>query len=129
MDLINIKVTFDLDFDLGSKKYRQKLIPEVRFVRKDGIAHETLLFKKNMICLLRVWPCWILANCKSSPKCPAWQLSQISSVISWEPKTIKKKLVRSMIARFTMYGYMVATGLKPEGGILCEDLHSSAELQ
>ena len=35
------------------------------------------------------WPCWILTNCKSSPTFPAGQLSQISSVISWEPKTIK----------------------------------------
>ena len=43
-----------------------------------------------MICLLLGWPCWILTNYKSSPKCPAGQLSQISSVISWEPKTIKK---------------------------------------
>ena len=32
----------------------------------------------------------MLTNCKSSPTFPAGQLSQISSVISWEPKTIKK---------------------------------------
>ena len=32
-----------------------------------------LLFKKVMICLLLGWPCWILANYKSSPKCPAGQ--------------------------------------------------------
>ncbi len=43
-----------------------------------------------MILLLLGWPCWILRNCKTSPKCPAGQLSQISFVISWEPKTIKK---------------------------------------
>ena len=43
-----------------------------------------------MICLLLGWPCWILTNYKSSPKFPAGQLSQISSVISREPKTIKK---------------------------------------
>ena len=43
-----------------------------------------------MIYLLLGWPCWILTNYKSSPKCPAGQLSQISSVMSWEPKTIKK---------------------------------------
>ena len=44
-----------------------------------------------MICLLLGWPCWILKNYKSSTNFPAGQLSQISSVISWEPKTIKKK--------------------------------------
>ena len=43
-----------------------------------------------MICFLLGWPCWILTNCKSSPKFPAGQLSQVSSVISREPKTIKK---------------------------------------
>ena len=43
-----------------------------------------------MICLLLGWPCWILTNCRSSPKIPAGQLSQISYVIPWEPKTIKK---------------------------------------
>ena len=30
-----------------------------------------LLSQKVMICLLLGWPCWILANYKSSPKCPA----------------------------------------------------------
>ena len=50
-----------------------------------------ILFKV-MICFLLGWPCWILTNYKSSPKCPARQLSQISSVVSWEPKTIKKNL-------------------------------------
>ena len=34
--------TFDLDFDFGSHKYCQKLIPEVRFVRKDGIEQVNL---------------------------------------------------------------------------------------
>ena len=53
MDLINIKVTFDLDFDLGSQKECHKWIPEVRFVRKDGIAHEySFIVEKVMICLL-----------------------------------------------------------------------------
>ena len=60
-------------------------------MRKDGIAHESSFIIENVIiCLLPRWPCWILTNCKSSPKIPAGQLSQISSVISWEPKTIKK---------------------------------------
>ena len=49
-----------------------------------------LLLKKVIICLLLGWPYWILTNCKSSPKFSAGQLSQISSVISWEPKTTKK---------------------------------------
>ena len=35
-----------------------------------------------MICLLLGWPCWISTNYTSSPKFPAGQLSQISSVIS-----------------------------------------------
>ena len=66
----------------------------VWFERKDGIAHESsFIIGKVMICLILGFPCWILTNYKSSTKCPAGQLSQISSVISWEPKTIKNRVL------------------------------------
>ena len=70
-----------------------------------------------MICLLLGWPCWILTNYKSSQKFPAGQLSQISSVISSEPKNHQKNLVLSMISGFTIYGYQVATGLLSEASL------------
>ena len=82
-------------------------------MRKDGIAHESsFIIEKVVICLLLGWPYWILTNYKSSPKFPAGQLSQISSVISWESKTIKN-LALSIISGFSIYiyGYQVATGL------------------
>ena len=58
-----------------------------------------LLLKQLLFAFCRGWPCWILTNWKSSPKIPAGPLSQISSVISWEPKTI----VRIMIARLSLW--------------------------
>ena len=42
-----------------------------------------------------------MTNCNSSPTFLAGQLSQISSVISWEPQTIKKNLVLNKIARLS----------------------------
>ena len=43
--------------------------------------HDSIfIFFKVMICFLLGWPYWIFTNYKSSPKCPARQLSQISSV-------------------------------------------------
>ena len=71
-------------------------------MRKYGIAHESsFIIEKVVIGLLLGWPCWILTNYKSSPKCPAGQLSQISSVISWELETIKN-LALSMISGFSI---------------------------
>ena len=56
-----------------------------------------------MICLLLRCPYWI------STKCPAGQLSQMSSVISWEPKTIKNPCT------FPDFRVVIlATGLPPE---------------
>ena len=61
----------------------------------------------------------MLTNCKSSPTFPAGQLSQISSVISWEPKTITKNLVLSVIARLSLWQ------LDYKGTLLCSQMATS----
>ncbi len=56
---------------------------EVRFVQKDGVAHESnFIIKKVMIRHLLGRPCWILTNYKRSQKRPAGQLCGSAHPIS-----------------------------------------------